>query len=162
MPTIADGQRRTTLALNFGMTYGRPLGVYPTHVRRPGTGHRLGIVLKREESGERLQPQRRAVVGGKRCCTGCNRAPVSSPAAAPAVSVPLRVKMRNSGVARITVVSAVRTAAITTTAFASAPRNGGFLLLDVLWEAEAGKTTCNPLYFSAKGCGGRRGRFEKG
>ncbi|WP_427007329.1 DUF4352 domain-containing protein [Pseudarthrobacter sp. H2] len=85
-------------------------------------------------------------------------APAAAPAApaGPAVGVPFSVKMRNGDVARITVVSAVRTDAVTTTAFATAPKNGSYLLLDVLWETETGKTSSNPLYFSAKDSNGRK------
>jgi hypothetical protein len=76
--------------------------------------------------------------------------------AAPSVGAPFSVKMRNGDVARITIVSAVRTDAVTTTAFATPPKNGTYLLLDVLWETEAGKTSSNPLYFSAKDASGRK------
>lgn len=85
-------------------------------------------------------------------------APAAAPAAAagPAVGVPFSVKMRNGNVARITVVSAVRTDVVTTTALATPAKNGSYLLLDVLWETEAGKTSSNPHYFSAKDAGGRK------
>ncbi|MDQ0825583.1 hypothetical protein QFZ60_001756 [Arthrobacter sp. B2I5] len=86
-------------------------------------------------------------------------APLSSAPAAPAaptVGVPFSVKMRNGNVARITVVSAVRTDSVTTGAFAAPPKNGTYLLLDVLWETESGKTSSNPLYFSAKDANGRK------
>ncbi|MDQ0869169.1 hypothetical protein QFZ70_001642 [Arthrobacter sp. V1I9] len=84
--------------------------------------------------------------------------PPSAPAApaAPAVGVPFTVKMRNGNVARITVVSAVRTDSVTAGAFSTPPRNGTYLLLDVLWETESGKTSSNPLYFSAKDANGRK------
>jgi len=83
--------------------------------------------------------------------------PSSAPAApAPAVGVPFSVKMRNGNVARITVVSAVRTDSVTTGAFATPSKNGTYLLLDVLWETESGKTSSNPLYFSAKDANGRK------
>ncbi|MDP9986644.1 hypothetical protein J2S98_001801 [Arthrobacter oryzae] len=84
--------------------------------------------------------------------------PSSAPAvpAAPVVGVPFSVKMRNGNVARITVVSAVRTDSVTTGAFATSPKNGTYLLLDVLWETESGKTSSNPLYFSAKDASGRK------
>ncbi|MET3921651.1 hypothetical protein [Arthrobacter sp. UYEF20] len=84
--------------------------------------------------------------------------PAAAPAApaGPAVGAPFSVKMRNGDVARITIVSAVRTDAVTTTAFATAPKNGSYLLLDVLWETEAGKTSSNPFYFSAKDSNGRK------
>lgn len=32
----------------------------------------------------------------------------------------------------------------------NAPKNGSYLLLDVLWETEAGKTSSNPFYFSTQ------------
>ncbi|GAA1757562.1 hypothetical protein GCM10009712_03010 [Pseudarthrobacter sulfonivorans] len=83
-------------------------------------------------------------------------APAPAAPAAPAVGTPFAVKMKNGDVARITIVSAVRTDAVTTTAFATPPKNGTYLLLDVLWETESGKTSSNPLYFSAKDAGGRK------
>lgn len=83
-------------------------------------------------------------------------APVAAAPAAPSVGVPFTVKMRNGDVARITIVSAVRTDTVTATAFATAPKNGTYLLLDVLWETEAGKTSSNPFYFSAKDASGRK------
>jgi hypothetical protein len=76
--------------------------------------------------------------------------------AGPAVGAPFSVKMGNGDVARITVVSAVHTDVVTTTAFATAPKNGSYLLLDVLWETETGKTSSNPFYFSAKDSNGRK------
>ncbi|MDT0168863.1 MULTISPECIES: DUF4352 domain-containing protein [Micrococcaceae] len=84
--------------------------------------------------------------------------PSSAPAApaAPVVGVPFSVKMRNGNVARITIVSAVRTDSVTTGAFATPPKNGTYLLLDVLWETESGKTSSNPLYFTAKDANGRK------
>lgn len=84
-------------------------------------------------------------------------APAAPPAAAaPAVGTPFSVKMRNGNVARITIVSAVRTDAVTTTPFAAPAKNGTYLLLDVLWETEAGETSSNPFYFSAKDANGRK------
>lgn len=85
-------------------------------------------------------------------------APAAPPAApaGPAVGAPFSVKMGNGNVAKITIVSAVRTDAVTTTAFATAPKSGSYLLLDVLWETETGKTSSNPFYFSAKDSNGRK------
>ncbi|AOT05741.1 DUF4352 domain-containing protein [Arthrobacter sp. U41] len=84
-------------------------------------------------------------------------APAASAApAGPAVGTPFSVKMGNGDVAKITIVSAVRTDAVTTTAFATAAKNGSYLLLDVLWETESGKTSSNPFYFSAKDADGRK------
>ena len=85
-------------------------------------------------------------------------APAPAPAvpAGPSIGTPFSVKMGNGDVAKITIVSAVRTDAVTTTAFATAAKNGSYLLLDVLWETEAGKTSSNPFYFSAKDANGRK------
>lgn len=83
-------------------------------------------------------------------------APVPTVAAGPVVGTPFSVKMGNGDVAKITIVSAVRTDTVTTTAFATAAKNGSYLLLDVLWETEAGKTSSNPFYFSAKDANGRK------
>lgn len=77
-------------------------------------------------------------------------------AAGPAVGTPFSVKMGSGDVAKITIVSAVRTNAVATTAFATPAKNGSYLLLDVLWETEAGKTSSNPFYFSAKDANGRK------
>ena len=89
-----------------------------------------------------------AAAARRRRCTG------DSPPR-PSVGTPFSVKMGNGDVAKITIVSAVRTNA-TTTAFATAAKNGTYLLLDVLWETEAGKTSSNPFYFSAKDSNGRK------
>lgn len=83
-------------------------------------------------------------------------APEPAAPAAPTVGKPFSVKMSNGDIARITIVSAVRTDAVTTTAFATPPKNGTYLLLDVLWETESGKTNSNPFYFSAKDANGRK------
>ena len=83
-------------------------------------------------------------------------APAPAAPAAPSVGAPFTVKMRNGDVARITIVSAVRTDTVTATAFATPPKNGTYLLLDVLWETESGKTSSNPFYFSAKDASGRK------
>lgn len=88
-------------------------------------------------------------------------APAAAPAAAaPAVGAPFSVKMRNGDVARITVVSPVRTDAVTTGVLATPAKSGSYLLLDVLWETEAGKTSSNPHYFSAKDDGGRKADLQ--
>lgn len=83
-------------------------------------------------------------------------APVPSVPAGPSIGAPFSVKMGNGDIAKITIVSAVRTEAVSTTAFATAAKNGSYLLLDVLWETESGKTSSNPFYFSAKDADGRK------
>jgi hypothetical protein len=83
--------------------------------------------------------------------------PAAAPApAAPTVGKPFTVDVGNGNVARITIVSAVRTDTVSMTAFASPPKNGTYLLLDVLWETEKGTTSSNPLYFTAKDANGRK------
>jgi hypothetical protein len=87
--------------------------------------------------------------------------PAVAPAAAkPVVGRPFSVKMSNGNIAKITIVSAVRTDAVTSTALAVPAKNGSYLLLDVLWETESGKTSSNPFYFSAKDASGRKGDLE--
>ncbi|MET3810866.1 DUF4352 domain-containing protein [Arthrobacter sp. UYEF3] len=88
-------------------------------------------------------------------------APASAPpAAAPVVGVPFSVKMSNGNIAKITILSAVRTASVSTTAFATPAKNGSYLLLDLLWETESGKTSSNPFYFSAKDTNGRKADLD--
>ncbi|MCB5290795.1 DUF4352 domain-containing protein [Arthrobacter sp. SO3] len=88
-------------------------------------------------------------------------APASAPsAAAPVVGVPFSVKMSNGNIAKITILSAVRTPSVSTTAFATPAKNGSYLLLDVLWETESGKTSSNPFYFSAKDTNGRKADLD--
>ena len=82
--------------------------------------------------------------------------PAPAAPAVPTVGTPFTVDVRNGNVARITILSAVRTDTVSTTAFATPPKNGTYLLLDVLWETEKGATSSNPLYFSAKDANGRK------
>lgn len=83
-------------------------------------------------------------------------APAPTVPAGPSIGAPFSVKMGNGDIAKITIVSAVRTDAVSTTAFATAAKNGSYLLLEVLWETESGKTSSNPFYFSAKDADGRK------
>jgi hypothetical protein len=76
--------------------------------------------------------------------------------AAPAVGKPFSIDMGNGNVAKITIVSAVRTQSVSTTAFATPPKSGSYLLLDVLWETSEGETSSNPFYFTAKDKAGRK------
>ncbi|MCC3296824.1 DUF4352 domain-containing protein [Arthrobacter caoxuetaonis] len=79
--------------------------------------------------------------------------------AAPSVGVPFTADMGNGNTARITVVSAEYADTASTQSFAPAAQNGGFLVLDVLWETEAGVTSSNPLYFNTKDAEGRAGDY---
>lgn len=79
--------------------------------------------------------------------------------AGPAIGVPFTADMGGGNTARITVVSAEFTDTVSVESFAPAAQNGGFLLLDVLWETEKGVTSANPLYFNAKDADGRKGEM---
>lgn len=79
--------------------------------------------------------------------------------AGPTVGVPFTADMGNGNKARITIMSAEYTDSVSVESFAPAAQNGGFLLLDVLWETEEGVTTANPLYFDAKDADGRKGEM---
>lgn len=79
--------------------------------------------------------------------------------AGPTVGVPFTADMGNGNKARITIMSAEYTDSVSAESFAPAAQNGGFLLLDVLWETEEGVTTANPLYFDAKDADGRKGEM---
>ncbi|OFI39471.1 hypothetical protein BIU82_14195 [Arthrobacter sp. SW1] len=75
------------------------------------------------------------------------------------VGKPFSANMRNGNTARITIVSAKRVASLDS-AFSTPPKNGSYLVLDVLWETEAGSTSSNPLYFAAKDSNGRKGALN--
>lgn len=79
--------------------------------------------------------------------------------AGPTVGVPFTADMGNGNKARITIMSAEYTDSVSVESFAPAAQNGGFLLLDVLWETEEGITSANPLYFDAKDADGRKGEM---
>jgi hypothetical protein len=61
----------------------------------------------------------------------------------------------NGDIAKITILSAVRQASVSTQ-FGTPAKNGSYLLLDVLWETSAGETNSNPFYFTAKDANGRK------
>ncbi|OMH36877.1 hypothetical protein [Tersicoccus sp. Bi-70] len=82
-------------------------------------------------------------------------APKPAAPAGPVVGNPFTADMGNGNVARITIVSAKYTTGAISQ-FASTPTNGGYLVLDVLWETEKGTTSANPLYFAAKDAQGRK------
>lgn len=67
---------------------------------------------------------------------------------------PFAADMGSGNIARITILSAVRTDTVSAT-LGTPAKNGSYLLLDVLWETEAGETSSNPFYFSAKDAEGR-------
>ncbi|MBO1268697.1 hypothetical protein [Arthrobacter cavernae] len=120
----------------------------------------LGMIMGSCSSGSKpaadTSPAPSAAASAAPAAAPPSAAPAPAAPAGPTVGAPFTVKMRNGDVARITIVSAVRTDTVTTTALAKPPKNGTYLLLDVLWETEAGKTSSNPLYFSAKDASGRK------
>lgn len=85
--------------------------------------------------------------------------PTTEAPAAPSeagIGTPVSVDFGGGNAAKITIVGATYgTAGVSQ--FAGAPDNGGYLVLDVLWEAEKGTTNVNPLYFTAKSAEGRAG-----
>lgn len=88
-------------------------------------------------------------------------APAASKASvAPKVGEPFTADMGNGNIAKITIVSATYTEAIPDATVSVPAKNGGFLVLDVLWETEKGTTSSNPLYFTAKDANGRKGDFS--
>jgi hypothetical protein len=97
-----------------------------------------------------------SAVAAQPAAAPASAAPAPAAPAAPTVGTPFTVDVRNGNIARITILSAVRTDTVSTTAFATPAKNGTYLLLDVLWETEKGATSSNPLYFSAKDANGRK------
>ena len=92
-----------------------------------------------------------------------NSSSAASPSAAPAgptLGAPFEVK-QNDGTAKITIVSASYGPALGG-AFDIAPKNGGYLILDVLWETSTGTSSSNPLYIKAKSADGREGDIALG
>ena len=91
-------------------------------------------------------------------------APADTNAAASAtgakVGEPFTADMGNGNVARITIVSAAYGPAASTGPLATPATNGGYLILDVLWETDKGETSSNPLYFKAKDADGRSANTE--
>jgi TM2 domain/Domain of unknown function (DUF4352) len=94
-------------------------------------------------------------------------APAAEPAATQApgatgkkVGAPFTADMGNGNVATITILSATYSDAVTTGPYASPAKNGGFLILDVLWETSKGETSSNPMYFKAKDADGRSANVE--
>jgi hypothetical protein len=75
--------------------------------------------------------------------------------AGPTVGVPFEVQ-QNDGVAKITIVSASY-GPTTGGDFDLPADNGGYLILNVLWETAEGVSSSNPLYISAKDANGVRG-----
>ena len=105
--------------------------------------------------GTAAAPAASAEAAAQPAAAPSSAAPAPAAPAAPAVGKPFTVEMRNGDVARITILSAVRAESVSASMHTPAD-NGSYLLLDVLWETEKGKTASNPLYFSAKDASGRK------
>lgn len=91
--------------------------------------------------------------------TGTQPAKSAAPDAL-ALGVPFEVK-QNKGTAKITIKSATY-GPTTGSDFESPAKNGGYLILDVLWESAEGIATSNPFYINAKSADGRKGDFAIG
>ncbi|MEO5534140.1 MAG: hypothetical protein ABIR17_03310 [Pseudolysinimonas sp.] len=74
----------------------------------------------------------------------------------PQLGQPFEVK-QNDGTAKITIVSATYGDSLGGGAFDSPADNGGYLILDVLWETSEGVSSSNFFYFSVKDAEGREG-----
>lgn len=81
--------------------------------------------------------------------------PPSAPPAAPGVGEAVTVDQGDGNVAKVTIMGATYTQEAGR--FMGPPDNGGYLILDVLWETQTGTTKVNPLYFNAKSAEGRQG-----
>ncbi|GAB2722951.1 TM2 domain-containing protein [Arthrobacter bambusae] len=104
--------------------------------------------------------------GGGSTTNAAPAAPVVAPAAttaaaaAPAegkVGQAVTVDLGNGNVAKVTIESAAYKPTINQF---STPKNGGYLVLDVLWETQSGKTSSNPLYFMAKDAAGHQSNSD--
>jgi len=84
--------------------------------------------------------------------------PSPTKSAEPGVGTPFEVK-QNDGTAKITIMSATYGPKLGSGPFDSEADNGGYLVLDVLWETAEGTSHPNPLYFKAKDADGREGDF---
>lgn len=82
-------------------------------------------------------------------------APAPPPPAAPGVGEAVTVDQGDGNVAKVTIMGAKY--AQEAGQFMGAPDNGGYLILDVMWETQTGTTKVNPLYFNAKSSEGRQG-----
>lgn len=102
-----------------------------------------------------------ASTGGGSTNSSSAASPSASAApAGPTLGAAFEVK-QNDGTAKITIVSATYGPALGG-AFDIAPKNGGYLILDVLWETSAGTSSSNPLYIKAKSADGREGDIALG
>jgi hypothetical protein len=75
----------------------------------------------------------------------------------PEIGTPFEVT-QNDGTASITVVSATYGPTLDGP-FEIEAENGGFLILDILWETSEGVSSPNPFYFKVKDPDGREGDF---
>lgn len=71
---------------------------------------------------------------------------------------PFEVKQGDS-TAMVTIVSATYGNS-DNSSFNTTASNGGFLILDVLWEGKTGTSSANPLYFAVKDADGRSGDID--
>ncbi|WP_237393889.1 TM2 domain-containing protein [Pseudarthrobacter sp. ATCC 49987] len=125
----------------------------------------LGFIFNATRPAPALTPAVAPVVSpAATAAAAAPAAPAATKAAEAAtgakVGEPFTADMGNGNVARITIVSATYGPAAATGPFATPAKNGGYLVLDVLWETDKGETSSNPLYFKAKDADGRSANSE--
>lgn len=126
----------------------------------------LGFIFNATRPAPALTPAAAPVVSpaAATAAAAAPAAPADTKAAEAAtgakVGEPFTADMGNGNVARITIVSAAYGPAASTGPFATPAKNGGYLVLDVLWETDKGETSSNPLYFKAKDADGRSANTE--
>lgn len=131
------------------------------HIRKPALAASAALILGLTMSACSAETGGSGTDAGQPAATSPETVETLAPEApaAPSVGVPFTADMGNGNTARITVVSAEYSDTASSESFAPAAQNGGFLVLDVLWETEAGVTSSNPLYFNAKDAEGRAGEY---
>lgn len=104
-------------------------------------------------------------------CSAPQSGPVATPAGtaaakpaptqnAPTIGQPFTVKQSN-GTAKVTIVKATYGPKLGGD-FDQTAKNGGYLILDVLWETTKGTSTANPMYFAVKTADGVAGSMALG
>jgi hypothetical protein len=78
----------------------------------------------------------------------------AAPAAGSKDAVVVTADMGKGNVAKVSFLSAKYSQTASSASFATKPKKGGFLVIDVLWETTAGSTSRNPMYFQAKDADG--------
>ncbi|WP_427174676.1 TM2 domain-containing protein [Arthrobacter sp. 92] len=119
----------------------------------------LGLIIKVSTGGSSstssATPAPAPIVASAAAPAAASAAPAA--AAAGKIGEAMTVDMGNGNVAKVTIESAVYKKSISQY---STPKNGGYLVLDVLWETQSGKTSSNPMYFEAKDAAGHQSNTD--